>query len=186
MCGHIEIGTEPPEKCPVCEHPQGYFEIQGRELLDSVVADATTGILDAAAPTGTCPSHSALPSHGPKAARPRFKRIAGTCRSLTDFLGRTCGHPIFAFLEKIQYKACKSSFCGVWCNRPLNAVQRGRQGNPNQRSARQAGGKRNDAGSLVARRAFSFARAAARSSRKLGRGASRTRLYALTLRRECV
>ena len=28
VCGHIEIGTEPPEKCPVCEHPQGYFEIK--------------------------------------------------------------------------------------------------------------------------------------------------------------
>ncbi len=43
----------------------------------------------------------------------------------------------------------------------------------NQRSARQAGSKRNDAGSLVARRAFSFAREAARSSRK-----TRTRGFA--------
>ena len=28
VCGHIEIGTEPPEKCPVCEHPRGHFEIK--------------------------------------------------------------------------------------------------------------------------------------------------------------
>ena len=24
-CGHIMIGKEAPKKCPVCEHPQGYF-----------------------------------------------------------------------------------------------------------------------------------------------------------------
>ena len=28
VCGHIHIGTEAPEKCPVCEHPQGHFEIR--------------------------------------------------------------------------------------------------------------------------------------------------------------
>ena len=26
-CGHIVIGTEAPEKCPVCNHPQAYFEV---------------------------------------------------------------------------------------------------------------------------------------------------------------
>lgn len=26
-CGHIHIGEEAPEKCPVCAHPQAYFEI---------------------------------------------------------------------------------------------------------------------------------------------------------------
>lgn len=26
-CGHIVIGTKAPEKCPVCSHPQSYFEI---------------------------------------------------------------------------------------------------------------------------------------------------------------
>ena len=26
-CGHIIVGTEAPEKCPVCAHPQAYFEI---------------------------------------------------------------------------------------------------------------------------------------------------------------
>ena len=26
-CGHIVVGTNAPEKCPVCNHPQSYFEI---------------------------------------------------------------------------------------------------------------------------------------------------------------
>lgn len=26
-CGHILIGTKAPESCPVCEHPQSYFEL---------------------------------------------------------------------------------------------------------------------------------------------------------------
>lgn len=26
-CGHIHMGKEAPCKCPVCEHPQGYFEL---------------------------------------------------------------------------------------------------------------------------------------------------------------
>ena len=26
-CGHIVVGTDTPEKCPVCNHPQSYFEI---------------------------------------------------------------------------------------------------------------------------------------------------------------
>lgn len=28
VCGHIHIGTEPPERCPVCDHPQGHFELK--------------------------------------------------------------------------------------------------------------------------------------------------------------
>lgn len=28
VCGHIEIGTEPPDVCPVCKHPKGHFEIK--------------------------------------------------------------------------------------------------------------------------------------------------------------
>ena len=27
-CGHIVVGTAAPEKCPVCNHPQSYFEIR--------------------------------------------------------------------------------------------------------------------------------------------------------------
>ncbi len=26
-CGHIVVGTKAPEKCPVCAHPQAYFEV---------------------------------------------------------------------------------------------------------------------------------------------------------------
>ena len=28
-CGHIHIGTEAPTECPVCSHPQSYFEVIG-------------------------------------------------------------------------------------------------------------------------------------------------------------
>ncbi len=27
-CGHIVVGTEAPEVCPVCFHPQSYFEVR--------------------------------------------------------------------------------------------------------------------------------------------------------------
>ena len=27
-CGHLHVGPEAPEVCPVCNHPQGYFEEQ--------------------------------------------------------------------------------------------------------------------------------------------------------------
>ena len=27
-CGHIVVGTQAPEVCPVCAHPQAYFEIR--------------------------------------------------------------------------------------------------------------------------------------------------------------
>ena len=27
-CGHIVVGTKAPEICPVCSHPQAYFEIK--------------------------------------------------------------------------------------------------------------------------------------------------------------
>lgn len=29
-CGHIVVGTEAPEICPVCAHPQSYFEINAK------------------------------------------------------------------------------------------------------------------------------------------------------------
>ena len=29
-CGHIITGTKAPEKCPVCAHPQSYFEINAK------------------------------------------------------------------------------------------------------------------------------------------------------------
>ena len=27
-CGHIVVGTQAPETCPVCNHPQAYFEVR--------------------------------------------------------------------------------------------------------------------------------------------------------------
>ena len=27
-CGHLVVGTTPPEVCPVCNHPQAYFEVR--------------------------------------------------------------------------------------------------------------------------------------------------------------
>ncbi|MDR1329035.1 MAG: rubrerythrin family protein [Oscillospiraceae bacterium] len=27
-CGHIEIGKQPPETCPVCAHPKAYFQLK--------------------------------------------------------------------------------------------------------------------------------------------------------------
>ena len=27
-CGHVVVGTKAPEVCPVCNHPQAYFEVQ--------------------------------------------------------------------------------------------------------------------------------------------------------------
>lgn len=29
-CGHIHIGTSAPNKCPVCAHPQAYFQIAAK------------------------------------------------------------------------------------------------------------------------------------------------------------
>jgi rubrerythrin len=29
-CGHIYIGEKAPEKCPVCSHPQAYFEVEAK------------------------------------------------------------------------------------------------------------------------------------------------------------
>ena len=29
-CGHIVIGKNAPEECPVCNHPQSYFEIEAK------------------------------------------------------------------------------------------------------------------------------------------------------------
>ena len=31
-CGHVYVGKEPPKKCPVCDHPQAYFEILNEEF----------------------------------------------------------------------------------------------------------------------------------------------------------
>ncbi|MBQ0008091.1 MAG: rubrerythrin family protein [bacterium] len=31
-CGHIIIGTNAPDRCPVCDHPQAYFEISSNNF----------------------------------------------------------------------------------------------------------------------------------------------------------
>lgn len=31
-CGHIHVGNKPPKVCPVCNHPQSYFEILNEEF----------------------------------------------------------------------------------------------------------------------------------------------------------
>ena len=31
-CGHIVIGKNPPQVCPVCSHPQAYFEIRAENF----------------------------------------------------------------------------------------------------------------------------------------------------------
>lgn len=31
-CGHVYVGNEPPKICPVCNHPQAYFEILTEEF----------------------------------------------------------------------------------------------------------------------------------------------------------
>ena len=32
-CGHIHIGKQAPEVCPVCNHPQSYFQIKAENYL---------------------------------------------------------------------------------------------------------------------------------------------------------
>ena len=32
-CGHIVVGTKAPEVCPVCNHPQSYFEVHEEKLF---------------------------------------------------------------------------------------------------------------------------------------------------------
>ncbi len=29
-CGHVVVGTAAPEKCPVCDHPQSFFEVEAK------------------------------------------------------------------------------------------------------------------------------------------------------------
>ena len=31
-CGHIVVGTSAPDVCPVCNHPQSYFELKGENF----------------------------------------------------------------------------------------------------------------------------------------------------------
>jgi len=31
-CGHIVVGKKAPDECPVCNHPQSYFEIKAENF----------------------------------------------------------------------------------------------------------------------------------------------------------
>lgn len=31
-CGHVHIGESAPEVCPICNHPQGYFEVKANNF----------------------------------------------------------------------------------------------------------------------------------------------------------
>ena len=31
-CGHVHIGSAAPEVCPVCYHPQAYFEVKANNF----------------------------------------------------------------------------------------------------------------------------------------------------------
>ena len=35
-CGHICVGVKAPEVCPVCNHPQSYFEVHAGKLLSKL------------------------------------------------------------------------------------------------------------------------------------------------------
>lgn len=41
-CGHIVVGTKAPEVCPVCAHPQSYFEVHAENYWGS--AQSTTSL----------------------------------------------------------------------------------------------------------------------------------------------
>lgn len=33
VCGHIHVGKNPPEVCPVCKHPKAFFEVKAENYL---------------------------------------------------------------------------------------------------------------------------------------------------------
>jgi rubrerythrin len=30
-CGYMHFGTQPPEKCPACDHPQAFYQLKAEE-----------------------------------------------------------------------------------------------------------------------------------------------------------
>ncbi len=41
-CGHIVVGTSAPKVCPVCAHPQSYFEVHAEPCCSTSVRSAET------------------------------------------------------------------------------------------------------------------------------------------------
>lgn len=39
-CGHIVIGQKAPDVCPVCKHPQAYFQMKAEKLLSEIPNNA--------------------------------------------------------------------------------------------------------------------------------------------------
>ena len=42
-CGHIVVGTAAPEVCPVCAHPQSYFEVHAENYSGNARREKTSG-----------------------------------------------------------------------------------------------------------------------------------------------
>ena len=61
--------------------------------------DGTAGPADAAAPTGARPRPLFGARRGAEAAWPRGGAIPGACRTLADFLGRTCATKLYYYLD---------------------------------------------------------------------------------------
>ena len=61
--------------------------------------DGTAGPADAAAPTGTRPRPLFGARRGAEAAWPRGGASPGACRTLADFLGRTCATKLYYYLD---------------------------------------------------------------------------------------
>ena len=47
-CGHIVIGTEAPKLCPVCKHPQAFFEVRAENY--KIVFNTASHIIDITIP----------------------------------------------------------------------------------------------------------------------------------------
>ena len=80
--------------------------LAGGAFLRSGRPGGTAGPADAAAPTGARPRPLFGARRGAEAAWPRGGAIPGACRTLADFLGRTCATKLI-----IIWTPMRASFC---------------------------------------------------------------------------
>ena len=73
--------------------------LAGGAFLRLTRPDGMAGPADAAAPTGTRPRPLFGARRGAEAAWPRGGAIPGACRTLADFLGRTCATKLYYYLD---------------------------------------------------------------------------------------
>ena len=73
--------------------------LAGGAFLRSGRPDGTAEPADAAAPTGIRPRPLFGARRGAEAAWPRGGAIPGACRTLADFLGRTCATKLYYYLD---------------------------------------------------------------------------------------